>query len=137
MDALKKTRGHTPFEDMSNTISTDALEVQLQPLCTPDTIKTVHNLDVACPTSPTNPRRRKGSNKRWQAKLIRERKRYANMTPEQRTARRERQRVLNTTPEQKESRRLRKARQRELQRNTLHPDSIAMENPMYIHEAWP
>jgi hypothetical protein len=54
------------------------------------------------------------------------------MPPEKRKARQERERLYNATVERKEAKRAYYRRQKEFNANTLHPDSIAMENPMYI-----
>jgi len=53
---------------------------------------------------------------------------------EQKKARQERERLYNATARRKETKRASKRRRNELRANTLHPDSIAMENPMYIYE---
>ena len=67
------------------------------------------------------------------------------MTPEQREARLQHQREqyalrrtkfrrvrrADLTPEQKRAKLDRQKERRKLQRNTLHPSSIAMENPLY------
>jgi hypothetical protein len=67
-----------------------------------------------------------------------DRKRYKNMTPDQRQARRERQRLYNTKPKCKEALKLSKKKIREMRKHTLHPKSIAMENPLFIPElVWP
>jgi hypothetical protein len=64
--------------------------------------------------------------------------RYKNMTPQQRQARRERQRLHNTEPKRKEVLKLSKKKFREMRKHTLHPESIAMENPLFIPElVWP
>jgi hypothetical protein len=66
------------------------------------------------------------------------RKWYANLTPEEKTARLERQREKSKTPARKESLRNSQRRHREVQKHTLHPDSIAMENPLFTPElVWP
>jgi hypothetical protein len=53
------------------------------------------------------------------------------MTPKQRQAIRDRQNARNMKPEQKEARRDQYKAHRELRRNTLRKDSIAMVNPRY------
>jgi hypothetical protein len=60
--------------------------------------------------------------------------RYKNMTPEERESRRMRQRLYNTFPKRKQAMKMTKKRIKEAQKHTLHKDSIAMENPMYIPE---
>jgi hypothetical protein len=54
------------------------------------------------------------------------------MPPEKRKARQERERLYNATVERKEAKRAYYRRRKEFHANTLHPDSIAVENPMYI-----
>ncbi|TVU14019.1 hypothetical protein EJB05_37461, partial [Eragrostis curvula] len=94
------------------------------------------------------------SDEQREAKRMRERVRYANMTHEEKKLRfhrqylqdalrretlsqehieaiKERRRVHNMTPEQKQARKDREKARRVLQRKTLHKDSIAMANPMY------
>lgn len=56
------------------------------------------------------------------------------MTPEERESRRMRQRLYNTFPKRKQAMKMTKKRIKEAQKHTLHKDSIAMENPMYIPE---
>jgi hypothetical protein len=64
--------------------------------------------------------------------------RYKNMTPEQREARRESQRLHNSEPKRKEALKIADKKFREMRKHTLHPESIAMENPLYIPEpVWP
>jgi hypothetical protein len=53
------------------------------------------------------------------------------MTPKQRQAIRNRQNACNMKPEQKEAKREQYKASRELRRNTIHKDSIAMVNPRY------
>ncbi|XP_066379280.1 uncharacterized protein [Miscanthus floridulus] len=63
---------------------------------------------------------------------------YKNMTPEQREARLERQRLHNTLPGRKQAKKISKERLKEVRKNTLHQESIAMENPIYVPElVWP
>ena len=63
---------------------------------------------------------------------------YKNMTPKQREARRERQRLHNVEPKRKEALKLSKKKFKEVRKHTLHLESIAMENPLYIPEVvWP
>ncbi|KAL6606919.1 hypothetical protein ACP70R_042572 [Stipagrostis hirtigluma subsp. patula] len=69
-----------------------------------------------------------------EAKLMRNKKRYANMNPEQRSTRREKQRIQNKTPEQNQARKDRRRMQKEIRRNSLGKESIAMENPQYTPE---
>jgi hypothetical protein len=57
---------------------------------------------------------------------------YKNMPPEKKKARKERERLYNATVERKEAKRASYIRRKEFRANTLHPYSIAMENPMYI-----
>jgi hypothetical protein len=59
---------------------------------------------------------------------------YKNMTPEQRTSRLERQRLHDVMPKRLEAKRDYKRRCRELNATTLHPESIAMENPLFSPE---
>jgi len=61
--------------------------------------------------------------------------RYKNMTPEQREARREYQRLYNSTPNRKKALKKSIKKYKEMQKQTLHPQSIAMENPLYILES--
>jgi hypothetical protein len=64
--------------------------------------------------------------------------RYKNMTLEQREARRERQRLYNSEPKCKEALKISDKKFKEMRKHTLHPESIAMENPLYAPEvAWP
>ena len=56
------------------------------------------------------------------------------MTPEQRESKQEYYRLYNKTPARKEAKRNYRRRQREFQQDTLHHESIAMENPKYIPE---
>ncbi|TVU14510.1 hypothetical protein EJB05_37984, partial [Eragrostis curvula] len=104
---------------------------------------------IACTNGDThtyeNPSTRKLTNEKIEAKRARNRAYYANMTNEQRLARCERQReqyalrsslhqrmrYTNMTPEQKQAKVDRQKARRHLRRKTLHPESIAMENPMY------
>ncbi|KAL6661674.1 hypothetical protein ACP70R_001058 [Stipagrostis hirtigluma subsp. patula] len=69
-----------------------------------------------------------------EAKLMRDQKRYTNMNPEQRSTRREKQRIQNKTPEQNQARKDRRRMQKEISRNSLGKESIAMENPQYTPE---
>ena len=58
--------------------------------------------------------------------------------PEQREARREHQRLQNVVPKHKEALKLSKKNFKEVRKHTLHLESIAMENPLYIPEVvWP
>ena len=60
------------------------------------------------------------------------------MTPEQREARRERQRLHNVEPKHKVALKLSKKKFKDVQKHTLHLESITMENPLYIPEVvWP
>jgi hypothetical protein len=59
---------------------------------------------------------------------------YKNMTPQQREARLERQRLHNTLPGRKQAKKISKERLKEVRKNTLHQESIAMENPIYVPE---
>jgi hypothetical protein len=64
--------------------------------------------------------------------------RYKNMTPEQRQARRERQRLYNSETKRKEALKLSKKKFKEMRKHILHPESIAMENPLFTPElVWP
>ena len=66
------------------------------------------------------------------------RKWYANLTLEEKTARLERQREKSKTPAQKESLRNTQRQHRDVQKHTLHPESIAMENPLFTPDlVWP
>jgi len=56
------------------------------------------------------------------------------MTHVQRQARRERQRLHNSEPKRKEALKIADNKFREMWKHTLHPESIAMENPLYIPE---
>ena len=56
------------------------------------------------------------------------RERYVNMTPEEREARHEQQRKSYRAPGQKEVKVAGNKRRREVQKDTLHRDSIVMEN---------
>jgi len=63
---------------------------------------------------------------------------YKNMTPEQREARRECQRLHNREPKRKVALKLSKKKFKEVRKHTLHPESVAMENPLFIPElVWP
>ncbi|CAM0151589.1 unnamed protein product [Urochloa decumbens] len=66
-----------------------------------------------------------------ESRRARDRARYANMTPKQRQAIRDRQNARNMKPEQKQAKRDSYKARREMRRNTLHKDSIAMVNPFY------
>nr|XP_034598326.1 stress response protein nst1-like isoform X2 [Setaria viridis] len=66
-----------------------------------------------------------------ESRRAKDRARYANVTPKQRQAMRDRQNARNMKPEQKEAKRDQYKARRELRRNTLHKDSIAMVNPRY------
>jgi hypothetical protein len=68
---------------------------------------------------------------RMESRCAKDRARYANMTPKQRQAIRDRQNARNMKPEHKEMKRDQYKARRELCRNTLHKDSIAMVNPRY------
>ena len=60
------------------------------------------------------------------------------MTPEEREARREQQRKSYRAPGRKEVKVEGNKRRREVQKDTLHQDSIAMENPLFVPElVWP
>ena len=60
------------------------------------------------------------------------------MTPEEREARREQQRKSYRAPGQKEVKVVGNKRRREVKKDTLHRDSIAMENPLFVPElVWP
>ncbi|XP_066320733.1 uncharacterized protein [Miscanthus floridulus] len=64
--------------------------------------------------------------------------RYKNMTPEQREARRESQRLNNSEPKRKKALKIADKKFREMWKHTLHLESIAMENPLFIPElVWP
>jgi ribosomal protein L33 len=64
--------------------------------------------------------------------------RYKNMTPDQRDARRERQRLYNTKPKRKEAMKLSLKKFKEVRKHTLHPQSISMENPLFVPKlVWP
>ena len=56
------------------------------------------------------------------------------MTPDQRQARHERQRLHNSEPKRKGTLKIADNKFREMWKHTLHPESIAMENPLYIPE---
>ncbi|TVU32654.1 hypothetical protein EJB05_24395, partial [Eragrostis curvula] len=134
------TRGNKRVHDPKHNMSTS--EEQNQSQCSPDSVESCTNGNCPTPAFPDdNPRRRQ----LIEAKRARNRAYYANMTLEQRQVRCERQRMqyalrstlrkrvrhANMTPEQKRATiDCQKARRR-LQRSTLHPESIAMENPMY------
>jgi hypothetical protein len=63
---------------------------------------------------------------------------YKKMTPEQREARRVRQRLYNREPRRKEALKLYNKKFEEKRKHTLHPDSIAMENPLFSPKlVWP
>ncbi|CAL4933713.1 unnamed protein product [Urochloa decumbens] len=66
-----------------------------------------------------------------ESRRARDRARYANMTPKQRQAIRDRQNARNMKPEQKQAKRDNYKACRELRKNTLHKDSIAIANPFY------
>ena len=66
-----------------------------------------------------------------QIRRAKERARYTNMIPKQRQAIRDRQNARNMKPKQKEAQKDQYRACRELCRNTLHKDSIAMANPFY------
>ncbi|CAN6175762.1 unnamed protein product [Urochloa humidicola] len=66
-----------------------------------------------------------------ESRRARDRARYANMTSKQRQAIRDRQNARNRKPEQKQANREKYKARRELRKNTLHKDSIAMANPFY------
>ncbi|CAL4953825.1 unnamed protein product [Urochloa decumbens] len=66
-----------------------------------------------------------------ESRRARDRARYANMTPKQRQAIRDRQNARNMKLEQKQAKRDNYKARRELRRNTLHKDSLAMANPFY------
>ena len=66
------------------------------------------------------------------------RKWYADLTLEEKTARLERQQEKSKTPTRKESLRNAQRRHRDVQKRTLHPESIAMVNPLFTPElVWP
>jgi hypothetical protein len=56
---------------------------------------------------------------------------HANKTPEQRDQRRKRQRLYNQAPTRKEAMKAAKKRSREVKKQTLNSESIAMENPLF------
>jgi len=70
--------------------------------------------------------------KRNESKKLYDRERYKNMTPDQRQARSERQRLHNSEPKRKEALKIADNKFREMRKHTLHPESITMENPLYI-----
>ena len=70
--------------------------------------------------------------KRNESKKLYDRERYKNMTPDQRQARSERQRLHNSEPKRKEALKIADNKFREMRKLTLHPESITMENPLYI-----
>ncbi|TVU50583.1 hypothetical protein EJB05_01960, partial [Eragrostis curvula] len=128
------------FHDANHNISTS--EEQNQSQCPPDSVESCTNGNCPTPAFPDDdPRRRQ----LIEAKRARNRAYYASMTLEQRQVRCERQRMqyalrstlrkrvrhANMTPEQKRTKIDRQKARRRLQRSTLHPESIAMENPMY------
>jgi hypothetical protein len=57
------------------------------------------------------------------------------MMPEQREARREHQRLYNSTPNRKKALKKSVKKYKKMRKQTLHPQSIAMENPLYIPES--
>jgi hypothetical protein len=57
------------------------------------------------------------------------------MTPEQRETRRERQRLYNSNPNRKKALRKSDNKYKEMWKQTLHSESIAMENPLHIPES--
>jgi hypothetical protein len=60
------------------------------------------------------------------------------MTPEEKEARREQQRKSYRAPGRKEVKVAGNKRRREVQKDNLHRDSIAMENPLFVPElVWP
>ena len=65
---------------------------------------------------------------------MRSREWYQKMSSEQRIARQEHDRLNNARPKQQEAKRASKRRRKEMCANTLHLDSIAMENPMYQYK---
>lgn len=69
-----------------------------------------------------------------ESKKLYDRERYKSMTPDQRQARRERQRLHNSELKRKEALKIADKKFREIRKHTLHPESIAMENPLYIPE---
>ncbi|PUZ69860.1 hypothetical protein GQ55_2G155400 [Panicum hallii var. hallii] len=66
-----------------------------------------------------------------EARRAKDRVRYANMIPKQRQAIRDCQNARNMKPKQKQAKRDQYVARRELRRNTLHKDSIAMVKPFY------
>jgi len=72
--------------------------------------------------------------KRNESKKLYDRERYKNMTPDQRQARSERQRLHNSEPKRKEALKIADNKFRVMWKHTLHPESIVMENPLYILE---
>ncbi|WVZ94394.1 hypothetical protein U9M48_040292 [Paspalum notatum var. saurae] len=60
--------------------------------------------------------------------------RYKNETPDKRESKRECLRLYNKTPKRKEAKKDNIRRWRELQANTLNPESIAMEDPTFTPE---
>ena len=94
---------------------------------------TQHNLDCATPTITLDKPHQQNETR---SQYFRER--YINMAPKERKARREQQRLSYRETGQKEAIIAGVKRQRELQKHTLHHESIAMENPLFIPElVWP
>jgi hypothetical protein len=82
--------------------------------------------------------KRELTEKQIMARRARNRAAYANMTPKQRQDRLERQRMNNKAPLRKEAMKAALQRSREKKKTTLHPESIAMENPLFSAEpTWP
>jgi len=75
--------------------------------------------------------RQKLTDEQIETQRAKDRARYANMTPKQRQAIRDCQNARNMKPKQKEAQKDQYRACRELCRNTLHKDSIAMANPFY------
>ncbi|TVU06898.1 hypothetical protein EJB05_46934, partial [Eragrostis curvula] len=129
------------------------LEGQMQSHCAVPSSERITTNDSVTITPPDKkPRRRILSSKQIEAKRVRERARYANMSPAQREdrrarqrvqkaqkrrtlreeqieAKRERQMVNNMTPQQRQVIKDREYARRIKRRNTIHPDSITMINP--------
>jgi hypothetical protein len=94
--------------------------------CTKDCVDSNLSHDCGTPTTFDKPRQQ----------YFRER--YINMTPEEKEARREQQRKSYRVPWRKEVKVASNKRRRDMQKETLHPESIAMENPLFIPElVWP
>ncbi|KAL6870672.1 hypothetical protein ACP4OV_014520 [Aristida adscensionis] len=127
--------------------------------CTPDSSKTLDNdAHDALDTPPAKCARTRGlTPKQIEVKRTRERARYACMTDEQKQARRDRQttsqasrrsklgdeereaikareRVSNMTPKKKQCKVERRKLKKEMKKNILRGDSIAMQNPAWVPE---